>query len=149
VEPPQERAGGSYEPRGAQRVVIAHPKGPLTVINTHIDASREDRWRIQEARAISTLAANALASSGSLVLVGGDFNSTPESAVQQLLRGSGLRDSWTECGHGSELTYPADSAVKRIDYLFLTGRIRCTSAEVPPGTASDHRALLVNVALPE
>ena len=149
IDPPQQRAGGSYEPRGAQRVIIAHPRGALTVINTHLDASREDHYRVQEAATVRALAAAALEDGSALVLAGGDFNSTPESAVQQSMRNGQLRDAWAECGHGNELTYPADTPVKRIDYLFLTGRIHCTSAEVPTSTASDHRALLVTVTLPD
>src|SRR5688500_14416218 len=39
VEPPQERSGGSYEPRTALRVIIATPNGPLAVVNTHLDPS--------------------------------------------------------------------------------------------------------------
>ena len=149
IDPPQARAGGSYEPRGAQRVAIAHPHGALTVINTHLDASREDHYRLQESRIIRDLVSSARAGGGALVLAGGDFNSTPESAVQAGLHTGELRDAWMECGRGNELTYPADTPVKRIDYLFLTGALHCTSAEVPTSTASDHRALLVTVTLPK
>jgi endonuclease/exonuclease/phosphatase family metal-dependent hydrolase len=149
IDPPQARAGGSYEPRGAQRVVITHPHGPLTVINTHLDASREDHYRMQESRTIRDLVSSARADGSALVIVGGDFNSTPESPVQTGMRTGELRDAWMECGRGNELTYPADTPVKRIDYLFLTGALHCTSAEVPTSTASDHRALLVTVTLPE
>ena len=35
VAPPQDRGAGSMEPRGALRAIIASPKGPLAVINTH------------------------------------------------------------------------------------------------------------------
>ncbi len=82
---------------------------------------------------------------GSLVLVGGDFNSTAESDVQTVIRHAGLRDAWLECGRGDGFTYPADTPTKRIDYLYLTGTITCTSAEVLATTASDHRPLLVTV----
>ena len=83
-----------------------------------------------------------------LVLLGGDLNSTPESQVQQNLRASGLRDAFAECGRGTGLTFPADSAVKRIDYLYLTGGMRCTLAEVPATRVSDHLPLLVEVIIP-
>jgi endonuclease/exonuclease/phosphatase family metal-dependent hydrolase len=154
VEPPQQRAGGSYEPRGALRVTVAAPWGPLLVMNTHLDPSRDDGYRRQEVRTILRLADSARASgaagtqSAVRLLVGGDFNSTPESAVQDTLRRGGLRDAWAECGRGDGLTYPADSAVKRIDYLFLTGAATCAGATVPRSDASDHRPLLVRVTLP-
>ena len=146
VDPPQERAGGSHEPRGALRAEIASPFGKLTVFTTHIDASREDFWRLQEGRVVASLVA-AARRSNPLVLIGGDFNSTPESAVQQELRASGLRDAHAECGQGDGHTYPADSSVKRIDYLFLTGGMRCTRAEVIATRVSDHRPVVFDVII--
>jgi endonuclease/exonuclease/phosphatase family metal-dependent hydrolase len=143
VEPPQQRAGGSYEPRGAQRVILRAPAGELTLVNTHLDASREDHYRRQEARTVVAVARDA----GSLTLVGGDFNSTPESEVQAQIRQAGWRDAWLECGRGDGFTYPADKPIKRIDYLYLAGATTCTNAVVLPTTASDHRPLLVTVRL--
>jgi endonuclease/exonuclease/phosphatase family metal-dependent hydrolase len=147
VDPPQERAGGSHEPRGALRVVVESPYGRLTVINTHLDPSGVDRWRRQEADSIVSLVAQARRTE-QLVIAGGDFNSTPESAVQVAVRGGGLRDSWTECNGGQGFTYPDDIPVKRIDYLFLTGNIRCTSASVINTRVSDHRPLVVQLSFP-
>jgi endonuclease/exonuclease/phosphatase family metal-dependent hydrolase len=147
VDPPQERAGGSREPRGLLRSDISSPYGTIIAFNTHIDASREDTWRQQEARVIVSTVADARRSRP-LVLLGGDMNSTPESAVQQIVRTRGLRDAFAECGRGSGLTYPADSAVKRIDYLYLTGSLRCARADVPVTRVSDHRPLLVEVLIP-
>ncbi len=146
VEPPQARAGGSHEPRGALRADVASPFGRITVFNTHIDASAGDHYRLQEARTVAGLVSQALAA-GATVLLGGDMNSTPESAVQELVRATGLRDSFAECGRGDGLTFPADVPVKRIDYLYLTGAMRCTLAEVPVTRASDHRPLVVEVVV--
>jgi len=146
VDPPQGRAGGSYEPRVALRVSIASPAGALEVINTHLDPSREDGWRRQE---IATVLAIADSARG-VVIFGGDLNSTPESAVQQTVRARGLVDAWLACGRAGDdgLTYPADSSVKRIDYLYLSGRTGCTRAEVIATKASDHRPLIVDVLVP-
>jgi endonuclease/exonuclease/phosphatase family metal-dependent hydrolase len=143
VEPPQRRAGGSYEPRGAQRVTLRAPASDLVVINTHLDASRDDHYRRQEIQAVLPLVREAR----SPVLAGGDFNSTPESEVQTDVRGGGLRDAWLECGRGDGFTYPADTPIKRIDYLYLTGAATCSRAEVVETRASDHRPLLVTVRL--
>jgi endonuclease/exonuclease/phosphatase family metal-dependent hydrolase len=147
VDPPQERAGGSREPRGMLRADIASPYGVMIVFNTHIDASREDTWRRQEA-AVIVSTVTATRATQPLVLLGGDMNSTPESAVQALVRGAALRDAFAECGRGNGLTFPSDSAVKRIDYLYLTGAARCARAEVAATRASDHRPLVVDVLLP-
>jgi len=143
VDPPQQRAGGSYEPRGAQRVILRAPGGSLALVNTHLDASRDDHYRRQEILTILSIARDL----GAGALVGGDFNSTPDSEVQGAVRAGGLRDAWLECGRGNGLTYPADTPTKRIDYLYLTGTARCSSAVVLPTTASDHRPLLVTVRL--
>ncbi|MEO7997485.1 MAG: endonuclease/exonuclease/phosphatase family protein, partial [Gemmatimonadaceae bacterium] len=146
VEPPQTRSGGSMEPRGALRAMIKSPYGTLAVINTHLDASGEDRWRKQEADSIVSLVAQTRRSVG-LVIAGGDFNSTPESAVQVKLRASGLRDSWNECGSGDGLSYPDSVPAKRIDYLFMTGGNRCRAAHVVESRASDHRPVFFEVSL--
>jgi endonuclease/exonuclease/phosphatase family metal-dependent hydrolase len=145
VNPPQQRAGGSMEPRGALRVAIATAKGPLTVFNTHLDPTGDDHWRRQEADSVRALVMWARSHGAPMVVAGGDFNSTPESEVQRSLRAGGLRDAWAECGKGEGLTYPADSSVKRIDYLFLTGTLTCSEARVISTQVSDHRPVLFSV----
>ena len=146
VHPPQERAGGSREPRGAMVALIAAPAGTLAVINTHIDASREDNWRRQEIITVVRLARQAQARA-TYLLIGGDLNSTPESAVQDSVRQAGFADAWMQCGRGDSHTYPANSAVKRIDYLYLGRGASCTDAEVLVSDASDHRPVLIKVML--
>lgn len=140
VQPPQERAGGSYEPRGALQARIGAPFGEIVALTTHLDPSGDDRWRKQEIHTVLELAKWA-------TFVGGDFNSEPSSAIQDSVRAAPLKDAWLLCGQGSELTYPADSARKRIDYLFLHPRDTCTEARVIPTTASDHRPVFVRVKL--
>ena len=143
IDPPQLRSGVSYEPRGALHAWIASPRGPITVINTHLDASRDDRYRRQEAQTIIALADSARPRG--LLLVGGDFNSEPGSAVQATIMASRLHDAWQMCGYGNGMTYPADSGIKRIDYLYLQDGVGCSRAEVIATQASDHRPVLVRV----
>jgi endonuclease/exonuclease/phosphatase family metal-dependent hydrolase len=147
VSPPQERSGGSHEPRVMQLVGITSPFGPLTIVNTHIDASGPETYRLQEIKTIIAGWKQLLARGGSRVLTGGDFNSTPESAVQTNLRASGLDDAWARCGSGAGLSYPANVPVKRIDYLFLASGVECTHAEVLVTEASDHRPVLFTLRL--
>ena len=146
VTPPQTRAGGSQEPRGALRVIVAAPAGRLAIMNTHLDPSGDDSWRRQEADSIVSLARQVQRSEAA-VIVGGDFNSTPESAVQGAVRAGGLRDVWLACGAGAGFTYPADVPSKRIDYLYITGSARCTAARVVESRVSDHRPLLVDLTM--
>src|SRR5690349_19308723 len=78
--PPAGADNGRHEPRGALRVVLAAPQGRITVYDTHLDAFGGDAWREQEADSLVKLIARAR-EAGETVLVGGDFNSTPESAA--------------------------------------------------------------------
>jgi endonuclease/exonuclease/phosphatase (EEP) superfamily protein YafD len=82
-------------------------------------------------------------------LVGGDLNSTPESAVQAAVREAGLRDAWQSCAPTADeragYTYSAAAPVKRIDYLYLIGSAACAGARVLESGASDHRPLVVAV----
>ena len=143
--PPQPRAGGAVEPRAALAASTPTPIGAVHVVNTHLDASGSEEYRLQESAHLLTIIRERL-SSGMPVLAGGDFNAEPDSQVLERLREAGLRDAWAECGRGDGLTYPATKPVKRIDYLFLTGSLGCRSARVIETTISDHRPLLVVVA---
>jgi endonuclease/exonuclease/phosphatase family metal-dependent hydrolase len=129
VEPPAERAGGSHEPR----IALAVTTNGWRIVNTHLDASRDDRYRMQEVPQVLAAARDAIA--------GGDFNATPDAAVHAAVMRAGLRDAWSDCGSGNEFTY----AQKRIDYVFLRGR--CESARVIDTDASDHRPLLVETKI--
>ena len=144
VIPAQSRAGGSYEPRAALMVDTSTRIGPLRAVNTHLDASRDEHYRLQESKHILLLA-STLGESGLPVVAGGDFNAEPGSETHQQLLAGGFRDAWSECGSGDGFTYPADKPVKRIDYLFLTGGLSCSSAQVIDTQISDHRPLLVVV----
>ena len=142
VTPPQQRAGGSHEPRGVLHAVVRSPYGDLHVFNTHLDASADDHYRLQEAR-IATQLAEAAKASGP-TLLGGDLNATPESAVLSLLRSRGWVDRWTACrrGNAEGRTYPAHDPVRRIDYLLADTRWSCREAVVLESDASDHRPVL-------
>jgi endonuclease/exonuclease/phosphatase family metal-dependent hydrolase len=142
VSPPQQRAGGSYEPRGVLHAVIRSPHGNVHVFNTHLDASEGDHYRLQEARTVAQLAETA--KSSGRVLLGGDLNATPESTVLSFFRDRGWIDPWRSCA-GSDPqgpTYPAHSPVRRIDYLLADTRWTCREAAVLQSDASDHRPVL-------
>ena len=143
VFPPQERAGGSHEPRSALWVEVAAPGAHLHVINTHLDASRADSARLQEIVEVLRLADDRRRA-GDRVLLGGDLNSTPESETQHRVRDAGWQDAWTVCGGvGDGFSYPDGTPRKRIDYLYLGANERCRGAQVIETHASDHRPLLV------
>ena len=144
VTPVQARAGGSHEPRAALITVVRTRLGRWQAITTHLDASAGDEYRMQEADRLRDILRIRQAM-GTPLMLGGDMNATPDSAMIQKVLGFGLRDAWAECGEGDGFTYPASQPVKRIDYLFLSGTLRCTGARVIDTQASDHRPLLVTV----
>ncbi len=148
VEPPQERAGGSHEPRGALHAVVATPMGEIHLLNTHLDASGEDGYRWQEVRLLLAVA-DSLRAMGLTVVVGGDLNAMPGTRILEQARSRGWREGWQGCGGGEGPTYPAAEPVRRIDYLLLGAGLSCREAAVLPNLASDHRPVAMTVALEE
>lgn len=144
TEPLQPRTGYTREPRAMLVASVATPHGTLAVINTHLDASRDGTWRLQEAQHLSAVA-DSLLRAGTRVIVGGDLNARPASAELQPFAAAGLRDSWALCGTGPGFTFPASGPDRRIDYLLLPPGSGCREARVLPDQASDHRALLVEM----
>lgn len=144
VQPPQERSGGSHEPRAALLLNAETRIGRIDVLNTHLDASAGEHYRLQESARILELTTGLSVAQG--IMAGGDFNAEPGSRTYQQLLFGGLRDVWLSCGAGDGFTYPADKPVKRIDYLFIAGALRCKAAQVIDSRVSDHRPLLVTIA---
>ncbi len=146
VLPVQARAGGSHEPRAALVTVAYTRLGRLQALTTHLDAGKGDEYRQQEADRLRELLLIRRAA-GLPLMLGGDMNAMPDSAVIKKVLGFGVRDAWAECGQGDGFTFPAVKPVRRIDYLFLTESLRCTEARVIDTTLSDHRPLFVRVTM--
>lgn len=140
VEVSDEKARASYEARGALVARIAVPGGVIRVVNTHLDATGSDAYRVQQARTLLRVA-NAQRDSGFTIL-GGDFNSEPNSPVAKMLEQSGWKDLFAVCGTGASFSFPADNPTKRIDYLFAANSDVCGKGSVLDTQASDHRPVL-------
>lgn len=141
------------EQRGALTVTTHTPFGWFRVVNTHLDASRPDSFRVREVKEVVRIAGRKQAIGVASVpdvwrtlFVGGDFNSEPDSPVHALVISAGWHDAFEECGKGSGLSFPDDKPMKRIDYLFLPNWVRCTEARVLNTNASDHRPVLVHIS---
>ncbi|HST58043.1 MAG TPA: endonuclease/exonuclease/phosphatase family protein [Longimicrobium sp.] len=146
VTAPPGRTTEGREQRGVLLAVVDAPGGPLAVLDTHLDHTGDDVWRMQEIATVLRVARTA-GEPGMPLLIGGDLNARPESAVHAELRGAGFRDAWEGCGAGDAMTFPAHAPDRRIDYLYVSGDARCVRAEVLPGEASDHRPLLFRLRL--
>ena len=145
-------SGVSHEARGALVAVLRSPTGSLRVVNTHLDASRTDSFRIQEVRTVLQVASKqqfvrqvTVPDIWRTLFVGGDFNSEPKSSVHAAVISAGWRDAFDECGRGRGLSFPEDRPVKRIDYLFIQGDTRCAEARVLDVQASDHRPVVFHL----
>ncbi|MGQ0561300.1 MAG: endonuclease/exonuclease/phosphatase family protein [Gemmatimonadota bacterium] len=144
VDPPQERSGGSHEPRVGLHAIVRAPFGPLHVLNTHIDASGRGTFRRQEVIALLARIKRAVPADAALVF-GGDLNARP--ATNEITAISlALMDAFAVCGTGAGETFPAARPDRRIDYVFYR-RARCLHARVPGSEASDHRPLLVTLEI--
>jgi endonuclease/exonuclease/phosphatase (EEP) superfamily protein YafD len=84
------------------------------------------------------------------VVVGGDFNATPDVAQFRALLVDGYADGAEQAGAGVTRTYPAHTwypPLIAIDHV-LTRHAVATSAKTLSIAGSDHRALLVSVQIP-
>ena len=130
------------EPRIAISATVHPPGWPaFRFVGTHLDATRDDtaRWQ-QAARLIELFGADATPT----VLVG-DFNARPDTRVMRT-----LLQPFTDASAGSPApTIPAEKPTGRIDFVLVrpAAAWRVLSSTVIPETvASDHRPLLVELA---
>ena len=131
------------EQRGLLSARLTTPQGPLVVMVTHLDFRPDDRERLSNVEEIAALTAEIEAP----VVLCGDFNDLPGSPVHAALLAD-WTDAWVVAGVGDGATYPAAAAIKRIDWLLVrTGsELGPVAARVPTTAASDHRALVVELA---
>lgn len=88
------------------------------------------------------------------VVLLGDFNATGGSAVDRALqRTAGLRNAWSLRGLGLGWTWPANGALRwlpgvRIDHAYVSDELGLDAVRrLPPG-GSDHRPLVLDLAVP-
>ena len=127
------RAG---EQRGLQQVRVAWHGCELEIWNTHIDYRPDD----SERRSNATEILARQAASDVPVILCGDFNDVPGSAVHSQLT-TAFHDPLA--AHEGAWTYPADAPKKRIDWVLLTPPWQFVESWVPETTASDHRGVVM------
>jgi endonuclease/exonuclease/phosphatase family metal-dependent hydrolase len=122
-----------HQPRGAIGVRI----GDVTVITTHLDdISDSSSIRQEQVRAILSAWSDQR-----LAIIAGDMNAVPGDLEMGLLGEAGYGD----LGEPAGPTTTMDDPPKRIDYIWGIGVIGSSPHTVQALSASDHRALVVNV----
>jgi endonuclease/exonuclease/phosphatase family metal-dependent hydrolase len=135
--------GLRYQPRGA---IIAHigddaARVRLTIAVSHLDENGDaSAVRMEQVRALLNEVGSA-----SPAIIACDCNAKPDAPELQLITDSGFGDLGLQSG-GPDGTFPSDAPAERIDYIFGLGVI-AAQGHVVPSTASDHRAVVVNVTL--
>ncbi|GGM13190.1 endonuclease/exonuclease/phosphatase family protein [Deinococcus aerophilus] len=143
---------------------IQTDSGPLTVVNVHLPTlallpraqlpgdpktlRERVKWRlgIRQAlpRALDSVQADA---AGPLVLAG-DLNAPAWGELHALLRQRGLQDAFREAGSGFGFTFRAGLGFLRLDYVWGQDVRFIKTRALSDGVTSDHRVLLVRLALP-
>jgi endonuclease/exonuclease/phosphatase family metal-dependent hydrolase len=135
--------GLRYQPRGA---VIAHIGDDASAVRvliavTHLDENSDaSAVRTEQVRALLNEMGTATPA-----IIACDCNAKPDAPELKLITDSGFGDLALQSAGGGD-TFPSDGPVERIDYIFGVG-VTAAQGHVVASTASDHRAVVVNVTL--
>ena len=117
---------------------LAAGMGVLFIV-THLD-EHEDSSAVRQRQVRELLRAWGEVSPAVIV---GDLNALPASLEMDLIAQSGFSDLALQAG-ANEATFPSDKPVERIDYVWGVGLVGA-QAHTVASTASDHRAVVVNI----
>jgi endonuclease/exonuclease/phosphatase family metal-dependent hydrolase len=135
--------GLRYQPRGA--IIARVGDNPATtravIAVTHLDENSDaSAVRMEQVRALLGELGTATPA-----IIACDCNAKPEAAELKLITDSGFGDLALQSG-GVDNTFPSDRPIERLDYIFGVG-VAAAQGHVVNSTASDHRAVVVNVTL--
>jgi len=150
----------STSPKGlATRYEIETPGGVVTIISLHLDSPREGLGQAAggvagqlqansdlRRRQSEYLAAEAATVKGPLLVVG-DFNTPPESALFRQVW-SGYVDAFGSVGFGWGYTFANRRTSVRIDHILVGGSGRAVRCWVGPDVGSPHRPVIADIAWP-
>ncbi len=114
------------------------------------DANTVDDWSRSMAGAKAQLNTFASAAGQAAIIIGGDYNSTPDMRQFRDLLTNGYRDAVEQTGSGFAPTFRADTLappVITIDHV-LTRNAAVSSIHTITVKGSDHRALLARIRVP-
>jgi endonuclease/exonuclease/phosphatase family metal-dependent hydrolase len=130
-------AGPGKEPRAALEVyLVLHSGDTIRFIGTHLDHTRDETDRINQAIQLNSFFTNDEMPS----ILAGDLNAKPESQTMDI-----LFSEWTSSSTNSAPTFPSVNPVKKIDFVLFRPENRwrvLESSVIADSVASDHCALL-------
>ena len=133
------------EQRGLLRATLDVEGRAVDVYDTHLQPGGTT-IRVLQVSAIERIVRERAARTGRPFLLGGDFNSEPDSAPMQLAT-TFATDPWPEVGVGVGETVRPRQPRFRVDYVLHGPGWRATEARTLLSLVSDHRALLVDLEL--
>lgn len=133
------------------RTDIETPAGRVRVVNVHTMAPLTRKDARTWARQLERLTRVATESRVPVVLAG-DFNATLAHAPMARLANGPVRDAFAEAGSGLGATWPSARApvppLMRLDHVLVSVGIGISDVAVRTSIGSDHRRLMVRLALP-
>jgi endonuclease/exonuclease/phosphatase family metal-dependent hydrolase len=132
------------EQRGLLQARVNIAGRDLWILSTHLDYRGDDAERRQNVAQILGRAAEL----GPAVVLAGDFNDVPQSAVHDALTAMFV-DAFAVAGGGAGDSYPATQPKKRIDWVLVKdrGALVPVAARTVPTAASDHRPVVIDLVL--
>ncbi|MET3960644.1 endonuclease/exonuclease/phosphatase (EEP) superfamily protein YafD [Marmoricola sp. OAE513] len=129
---------------GALRLSVAAPE-PFELVAVHLGQPLKDsgrRWRADWG-----VLDQVLPDLDGPVVVAGDFNSTLDHRFVRRLLGEGYADAAREANSGWQPTYPQKLPLIAIDHVLSRGGYSAVSTSTASVSGTDHRALVVRLAV--
>ncbi len=127
-------------PRDEARVALGAQTGGWHFFVTHLSLDGDER--ALQARALAA----RIGEGAEKAICCGDFNESVAAPGVRALLATGLRDAWSDCGAGEQITAAPDRPRERVDLVLLGTALHATNVEVRPTTASDHPLVIVEIA---
>jgi endonuclease/exonuclease/phosphatase (EEP) superfamily protein YafD len=129
---------------------ILTPAGEMHVIAVHTvnpaEPGRLPTWRRQHEQLADYVRHHTRP-----VVLAGDFNATGHHRPFRTLLAADLRDAFTDAGRGTGATWPNRRppipSVMRLDHVVFSPGITARAVTSAPSTGSDHRRLIVDLAI--
>jgi endonuclease/exonuclease/phosphatase (EEP) superfamily protein YafD len=138
----------------AARATVRVQGRPLRVYDVHPLPPLHPAWVTNWSEALAAVHAEVAAeqAKGGALVLAGDFNMTRHASWFERFTDLGLRDAHEDRGRALATTWPNGTSLVppiHIDHVFLSSRVACLSVHEGRGRGSDHRPVIVDLALLE